>query len=93
MKELIQRNKLVVQLYKIGWSKYSIAQLFEEKGIIKKWDKFNIYNILSRDFGKYAIPTEQEISIIEQKYKIKLGNKTLKAEPNQINDNNKNNGI
>lgn len=61
-----ERNKDIVQLFKVGWTKYAIAKLFN-------MDKANTRKVIVRDLEKYPPPTVDELRKIEIKYSTKVG--------------------
>lgn len=81
IKELKDRNKDIVQLYKIGWRKIDIANLFH-------LEKSNNSKLIRRDFDKYPYPTLEELNSIEQRYQIKVGDIKRIESPNNIKQTN-----
>jgi len=61
-----ERNRDIVQLFKVGWTKYAIGKLV-------CMDKSNVRRVVIRDFDKYPSPTVDDLRMIEGKYKIKVG--------------------
>lgn len=83
-KEFKDRNKDIVQLFRIGWGKYALAILFNI-------EKSNIRRLIVRDFNKYPHPSLDELKIIEEKYSIKIEelkvvDSPYKNKPNDISN-------
>lgn len=64
--EKYERNKDIVQLYKIGFHRPLIIKTF---GIEKR----NLKRLLIRDWDKYPLPDPREMWEMEVKYQIKIG--------------------
>lgn len=67
-KKLYTRNKAIIQLLKLGWTKHAVAQLFQKFG----WGKSAIYLVMRRDWDKYNLPTSDELKEISDKYHISI---------------------
>lgn len=67
-----ERNKAICHLYQIGWSKYSIAKLFQMHG---GWKKSGIYLVLRRDISKYPLPSVNTIKKIQEELLTLFGKK------------------
>jgi hypothetical protein len=66
------RNQAIVHLFRLGWSKYSIAKLFQKHG---GWKKAGIYLVLRRDIEKYPLPPIETIKKIQEELVQLFGNK------------------
>jgi len=75
LEEKKERNKDVIQLFKVGWKKRTIAKAM-------KVDRANLNKVVKRDFNKYSSPTVDELRSIEKKYGIKIGEINLQSQIN-----------
>ena len=62
------RNKAIVQLYKLGNTKHSILLLFPEMG------KRNLYAVIKRDYNRYPLPSAEEIKRLAEEYSLTVEN-------------------
>lgn len=72
-----ERNKDIVQLFKVGFPRPIICRTFN-------MDKRNLKRLAMRDWDKYPQPTLDELKVIEEKYHLKVGELKVVNKPEII---------